>query len=51
MIQERDTYFYVGTMHQHPNRWIILGLFTRQGRQREISLTDRKIAKDKVCHK
>ena len=27
MIQERDTYFYVGTMHQHPNRWIIFGLF------------------------
>lgn len=24
---ERDIYFYVGTVHQHPNRWIIVGLF------------------------
>ena len=22
-----DTHFYVGTLHQHPNNWIIVGLF------------------------
>jgi hypothetical protein len=27
MIERRDTSFYVGTVHQHPNRWIIVGLF------------------------
>jgi len=27
MIHERDTYFYVGTVHQHPKSWIIVGLF------------------------
>jgi hypothetical protein len=24
---ERDTHFYVGTIHQHPTGWIIVGLF------------------------
>lgn len=27
MIERNDTHFYVGTIHQHPNRWIIIGLF------------------------
>jgi hypothetical protein len=27
MIQKNDTHFYVGTVHKHPNRWIIVGLF------------------------
>ena len=27
MILKRDTHFYVGTVRQHPNSWIIVGLF------------------------
>ena len=27
MINERDTHFFVGTIHQHPKEWIIVGLF------------------------
>jgi hypothetical protein len=27
MISRFDTHFYVGTMHQHPETWIIIGLF------------------------
>ena len=27
MIAKRDTHFYVGTIHQHPANWIIVGLF------------------------
>jgi hypothetical protein len=27
MILENETYFYVGTMHDHPQSWIIIGLF------------------------
>lgn len=27
MIQKYDTHFYVGTVHQHPHIWIIVGLF------------------------
>ncbi len=27
MIQRNDTHFYVGTVHQHPSAWIIVGLF------------------------
>jgi hypothetical protein len=27
MIERYDTSFFVGTMHQHPNRWIIVGLY------------------------
>jgi hypothetical protein len=27
MIQKLDTHFYVGTVHQHPGTWIIVGLF------------------------
>ncbi len=27
IIEKRDTHFYVGTVHQHPNTWIIVGLF------------------------
>jgi hypothetical protein len=30
MIEELDTHFIVGTLHQHPNRWIIVGLFYPQ---------------------
>ena len=27
-MQERfDTHFYVGTLHQHPGSWIVVGLF------------------------
>jgi hypothetical protein len=27
MINEKDTHFFVGNMHQRPNNWIIVGLF------------------------
>jgi len=27
MIEKFDTHFFVGTIHQHPNNWIIVGLF------------------------
>ena len=27
MIEKFDTHFYVGTVHQHPKSWIIVGLF------------------------
>ena len=27
MINKYDTHFYVGTVHQHPSAWIIVGLF------------------------
>jgi hypothetical protein len=27
MIHKYDTHFYVGTVHQHPDAWIIVGLF------------------------
>jgi hypothetical protein len=27
MILGRDTHFFVGTIHGHPNAWIIIGLF------------------------
>lgn len=27
MIEKNDTHFYVGTIHQHPHTWIIIGLF------------------------
>ena len=27
MIEKNDTHFYVGTVHQHPGTWIIVGLF------------------------
>jgi hypothetical protein len=27
MITKSDTHFFVGTVHQHPDRWIIVGLF------------------------
>jgi hypothetical protein len=27
MIHEKDTHFYVGTIHRHPKNWIIIGLF------------------------
>ncbi len=27
MIQQLDTHFFVGTIHQHPKEWIIVGLF------------------------
>ncbi|HBB88421.1 MAG TPA: hypothetical protein DC047_12475 [Blastocatellia bacterium] len=27
MIHRNDTHFYVGTVHQHPHTWIIVGLF------------------------
>lgn len=27
MIDKLDTHFYVGTLHQHPKNWMIVGLF------------------------
>ncbi len=27
MIQEKDIHFFVGTVHKHPDAWIIVGLF------------------------
>jgi hypothetical protein len=27
MIEKNDTHFYVGTMHRHPDTWLIVGLF------------------------
>jgi len=27
MIEKYDTHLYVGTLHQHPGSWIIVGLF------------------------
>lgn len=27
MIGKSDTHFFVGTVHQHPGSWIIVGLF------------------------
>ena len=27
MKERYDTHFYVGTVHGHPNSWIIVGLF------------------------
>ena len=27
MIERNDTHFFVGTLHQHPKNWIIVGLF------------------------
>jgi hypothetical protein len=27
MLEKYDTHFYVGTIHQHPKNWIIIGLF------------------------
>jgi hypothetical protein len=27
MIEKNDTHFFVGTMHQNPGSWIIVGLF------------------------
>ena len=26
-MMQKDTHFYVGTVHQHPANWIIVGLF------------------------
>ena len=32
MIEKNDTHFYVGTLHGHPNNWIIIGLwYPRKG--------------------
>ncbi|SRR6266498_1867496 len=33
MINKFDTHFYVGTVHQYPNAWIIVGLFYPQKSQ------------------
>jgi hypothetical protein len=27
MIYKNDTHFYVGTVHRHPDEWLIVGLF------------------------
>jgi hypothetical protein len=27
MINKNDTHFFVGTLHQYPSRWIVVGLF------------------------
>ena len=26
-IEKNDTHFYVGNIHQHPDNWLIVGLF------------------------
>jgi hypothetical protein len=39
MIQKNDTHFYVGTVHQHPRSWIIVGLFYPP-KQPNLSLFD-----------
>jgi hypothetical protein len=33
MIKRFDTHFYVGTLHQYPDTWIIVGLFYPQLRE------------------
>ena len=30
MIEKNDTHFYVGTLHQYPGTWIIVGVFYPQ---------------------
>jgi hypothetical protein len=27
MIEKNETHFYVGNIHQHPDNWLIVGLF------------------------
>jgi hypothetical protein len=27
MMESADTHFFVGTLHKHPNRWIVVGIF------------------------
>jgi hypothetical protein len=27
MLEKNDTHFFVGTLHQYPKNWIIVGLF------------------------
>jgi hypothetical protein len=27
MIEKNDTHFFVGNIHQHPDNWLIVGLF------------------------
>jgi len=41
MIEKNDTHFYVGTIHQHPGAWIIVGLFypPRASTQAEMFMT------------
>lgn len=43
MIEKNDTHFYVGTIHQHPSSWIIVGLFypPRESAQAEMFLSTR----------
>ncbi len=37
MIEQNDTHFYVGTVHQHPGSWIIVGLFyPRKPKERSL---------------
>lgn len=38
MIEKYDTHFYVGTVHQHPGTWIIVGLFYPPYSQKGASL-------------
>ena len=39
MIEKYDTHFFVGTVHQHPGSWTIVGLFYPPKRQSAIYLT------------
>ena len=34
MIHKNDTHFFVGTMHKHPQTWIIVGLFYPRNRNK-----------------
>jgi len=44
MIQKYDTHFYVGTMHGHPQVWIIVGLFYPPKSKENRSLFPRRLA-------
>lgn len=43
MIEKNDTHFFVGTIHQHPGSWIIVGLFYPP-RPATMDLFDREAA-------
>ena len=36
MIEKFDTHFFVGTVHQYPKSWIIIGLFYPPKRPKEL---------------
>jgi hypothetical protein len=42
MIKEFETHFFVGTVHQYPNNWIIVGLFYPPARKTADLFDDRQ---------